>query len=164
MDKGINSFVLDYQQQIRKGDIQETYAFLLKYVMQIRASIEKQFSKEYSFGNVFHGYLDYSYFYFSNDYLRSKQLRFGIVLNHSEMRFELWLFGQNKKIQDIYWNVLKSSPWNQGRTTKPQYSVLETTLIDNPDFENIDELTDNILKRVVVEVDSIIAYLREQER
>ena len=164
MDKGINSFVSAYQEQIRKGDIQETYAFLLKYVMQIRASIEKQFSKEYSFGNVFHGYLDYSYFYFSNDYLRSKKLRFGIVLNHNEMRFELWLFGQNKKIQDKYWNILKTSPWNQGRTAKPQYSVLETILIDNPDFENIDELTANILKRAMVEVESIIAYLREQER
>ena len=28
MDKGINSFVSAYQEQIRKGDIQKTYAFL----------------------------------------------------------------------------------------------------------------------------------------
>jgi len=161
MDKGINSFVSAYQEQIRTGDIQKTYAFLLKYVMQIKASIEKQFSKKYSFGNVFQGYLDY--FYFSNDYLRSKKLRFGIVLNHSEMRFELWLLGQNKKIQDKYWNILKASSWNQGRTTKPQYSELEIILIDNPDFEKSDELTANILKRAVVEVDRIVAYLVEQE-
>ena len=163
MEKKINSFVLAYQQQIRKGDIQKTYTFLLKYVMKVKASIEKQFSKEYSFGNVFQGYLDYSYFYFFNDYLRSKKLRFGIVLNHSEMRFELWLLGQNKKIQDKYWNILKASSWNQGRTTKPQYSELEIILIDNPDFEKSDELTANILKRAVVEVDRIVAYLVEQE-
>ena len=164
MDKKINSFVSAYQQQIRKGDIQKTYNFLLKYVMQVKTNIEKSFSKEYSFGNVFPGYLDFSYFYFSNDYLRNKKLRFGIVLNHREMRFELWLFGQNKKIQDRYWNILKTTPWNQGRTTKPQYSTLEVVLIDNPDFEKIDELTASILNRTIVEVDRVVAYLREQER
>jgi len=159
MNKGINSFVSAYQEQIRKGDIQKTYAFLLKYVMQIKASIEKQFSKEYSFGNVFRGYLDYSYFYFSNDYLRSKKLRFGIVLNHSEMRFELWLLGQNKEIQNRYWDMFKASKWNEGRTKKPQYAELEIVLVDEPDFENIDKLTIDIIDRVVDEADKVIAYL-----
>ena len=163
MDKKTNSYISAYQEQIRKGDIQKTYSFLLKYVMQLKASLEKSFSLEYSFGNVSPGYLDFSYFSFYNSYLRDKKLRFGIVLNHREMRFELWLMGQNKKIQDKYWNIFKESPWNQGRTTMPRYSELEIVLIDNPDFEKTDELTANILKRAVVEVDRIIAYLKEQE-
>ena len=67
-------------------------------------------------------------FSFFNDYLRDKKLRFGIVLNHSKMRFELWLMGQNKEIQKRYWDMLKTSPWNQGRSTKPQYAELEIVL------------------------------------
>ena len=161
MDKKINSFVSAYQEQIRKGDIQKTYAFLLKYVMQLKASIEKQLSQEYSFGNVSPGYLNFSYFSFYNDYLRNKKLRFGIVLNHREMRFELWLLGQNKKIQDKYWNIFKTSPWNHGRTTKPQYAELEIVLVDNPDFENIDTLTVDIIDRAVEETNKIIAYLKK---
>ena len=164
MDKKINSLVSAYQQQIRKGDIQKTYSFLLKYVMQVKARLEKSFPQEYSFGNVSPGYLDFSYFSFYNDYLRDKKLRFGIVLNHGEMRFELWLMGQNKKIQDRYWNVLKTSPWNQGRTVKPQYSELEIVLTDNLDFEKIDELTANILNKAIVEVDKVVAYLRKREQ
>ena len=161
MDKKINSFVSAYQEQIRKGDIQKTYAFLLKYVMQLKASIEKQLSQEYSFGNVSPGYLNFSYFSFYNDYLRNKKLRFGIVLNHREMRFELWLLGQNKKIQDKYWNIFKTSPWNHGRTTKPQYAELEIVLVDNPDFENIDTLTVDIIDRAVEEANKVIAYLKK---
>ena len=107
--------------------------------------------------------MDYSYFSFFNDYLRNKKLRFGIVLNHREMRFELWLLGQNKKIQDSYWDILKTSPWNQCHTTKPQYAELEIILIDNPNFEKLDELTANILNKAVAAVDSVIAYLREQD-
>ena len=60
MDKKINSFVSAYQEQIRKGDIQKTYSFLLKYVMQVKAGLEKSFSQEYSFGKMSPGYLDFS--------------------------------------------------------------------------------------------------------
>ena len=109
MNRKINSCISLYREQINKSDIQKTYMFLLKYVMQVKTSFEKAFSKEYSCGNVSPGYMDYSYFPFANDYLRSKGLRFGIVLNHNEMRFELWLLGQNKEIQNRYWNILKGS-------------------------------------------------------
>ena len=104
MDNNINSRILRYKEQVNKSDIQRMYMFLLKYVMQVKASFEKAFSKEYSCGNVSPGYLDFSYFPFYNEYLRDKKLRFGIVLNHSEMRFELWLMGQNKEIQNRYWD------------------------------------------------------------
>ena len=163
MDKKINSCISAYQEQIRKGDIQKIYNFLLKYLMQVKASLEKSFPKEYSFGNVSPGYLDFSYFPFYNDYLRDKKLRFGIVLNHREMRFELWLMGQNKKIHERYWDVLKTSLWNEGRTMMPQYSVIETVLIDNPDFENTEKLTDDIENKVVCEVAKIVDYIKKSQ-
>jgi len=161
MDKNVNSCISLYKEQLNKSDIQKTYMFLLKYIMQVKTSFEKSFSKEYSCGNVSPGYMDYSYFPFFNDYLRDKKLRFGIVLNHSEMRFELWLMGQNKEIQNRYWDLLKASVWNQGRTTKPQYAELEIVLIDNPDFENIDTLTVDIINKAVEEVDKVIVYLKK---
>ena len=161
MDGKINHYISVYQEQMKNGEVQKAYSFLLKYVMQVKASFEKNFSKEYSCGNVSRGYMDYSYFPFFNDYLRDKKLRFGIVLNHSEMRFELWLMGQNKEIQNRYWDLLKTSTWNQDRTTKPQYAELEIVLIDNPDFENIDTLTIDIINRAVEEADKVIVYLKK---
>jgi len=159
----INSCISLYKEQVNKSDIQKTYAFLLKYVMQVKASFEKSFSQVYSCGYVSPGYMDYSYFSFFNDYLRDKKLRFGIVLNHNEMRFELWLMGQNKEIQNRYWNLLKTSTWNQDRTTKPQYAEFEIVLVDNPDFENIDALTADIINRAAEEADKAISCLKKSD-
>jgi len=161
MDKNMNACISLYKEQVNHGDIQKTYTFLLKYLMQVKASFEKAFSEEYACGYVSPGYMDYSYFSFFNDYLRDKKLRFGIVLNHHEMRFELWLMGQNKEIQNRYWDLFKTSTWNQDRTTKPQYAELEIVLVDCPDFENIDTLTAIIMNRAVEEADSVMAYLKK---
>jgi hypothetical protein len=161
MNKKINSCISLYKEQINESDIQKTYTFLLKYLMQVKTSFEKAFSKEYSCGYVAPGYMDYSYFSFTNDYLKNNGLRFGIVLNHNEMRFELWLLGQNKEVQNRYWDILKESKWNEGLTKKPQYAELEIVLVDTPDFENIDKLTADIINRAVKEADKVIVYLKK---
>ena len=159
MSEKINSCISIYQEQMKKGEVQKAYSFLLKYVMQVKTSFENAFSKEYSCGNVSPGYMDYSYFPFVNEYLRGKKLRFGIVLNHNKMRFELWLMGQNKEIQNRYWDMFKVSKWNEGRTKRSQYAELEIVLVDNPNFEKIDELTADIINKAVIEAEKVIAYL-----
>jgi len=159
MDKGINSLISTYQEQIRKGDIQETYAFLLKYVMRLKAHCEKTFSEGYSFGNVSPGYMDFTYFPFFNEYLRKEKLRFGIVLNHSEMRFEFWLMGQNSETQKKYWNLMKESFWNQERIDMPKYAVLEVVLVDKPNFDDLDTLTTKITEEAVCASEEILNYL-----
>jgi hypothetical protein len=164
MSEKINVCISIYKEQIKNGKVQKAYTFLLKYIMQVKTSFEKSFSKEYSCGYVSPGYMDYSYFSFANEYLRGEKLRFGIVLNHSEMRFELWLMGQNKEIQNRYWDILKSSKWNESRTKKPQYAELEIVLIDDPNFEKIDELTDDVINRAVTEAEEVIAYLKKLEQ
>ena len=40
---------------------------------------------------------------FFNESLRSHKLRFGIVLNHEKLSFELRFMGQNVEIQKKYW-------------------------------------------------------------
>jgi len=164
MNENINCCVSHYKEQVGNSEIQKTYMFLLKYLKQVKAGFEKAFSKEYSCGNISPGYMDFSYFPFSNDYLKDKKLRFGIVLNHSDLRFELWLMGQNKEIQNSYWEIFETSPWNQGRITKPRYSELEIVLVDNPDFEKIDNLTNGIVNRAAEEAGRVIAYLESLER
>ena len=164
MSENINSCISLYKEQVGKSEFQKAYMFLLKYLMHVKTGFEKAFPKEYSCGNISPGYMDFSYFSFSDDYLQGKKLRFGIALNHVEMRFELWLLGQNKEIQNRYWDILKTSPWNQGRTTKPQYSELEIVLVDNPDFEDIDKLTTAIVNSAAEEADRVIEYLKKLEQ
>ena len=160
MDKRNSEYIAAYKRQLSKGEIQVAYNILLKYVMRLKVHCEKAFPEGYSFGSVSPGYLDFTYFPFFNEYLRKEKLRFGIVLNHSEMRFELWLMGQNSEIQTRHWNLLKASFWNQERTHMPKYSVLEVILADNPDFDDMDTLTAKVTEKAVHISDEILNHLK----
>lgn len=159
MKKTFNGIVADYKEQLVKTDIQQAYERLLKYLLKLRTHLKNKLSNQYSFGNTSQGYLDFSYFPFLNDYLQKEKLRFGIVLNHKMMRFELWLMGQNAEIQKQYWEILKNSKWNEKQIKMPKYSVLEIIIVENPDFDNLDILTAEIETETVKIAEEVICYL-----
>ncbi len=159
MNKNINDYIDVYKQALSDGEIQVAYEFLVKYVMEIKSAFSQKYGSIYKTGNVSPGYLDFTYFPFHNDMLRAKKLRFGIVLNHNQMRFELWLMGQNTEIQKEYWNELKISKWNIAKTEMPKYSVLEAVLIETPDFNKIDELTGSIIEKAGILTKEVVEYL-----
>ena len=138
-----------YQQNIYPGAaIPRAYLELIKFVQKLRADFSKQ-QPNYKTGNISQGYMDITYFSFYDQVLRDDLLRFGIVLNHQEMRFELWLLAQNAEAQQRYWQEFKHLKWNQDKTEMPQYSVLEVVLVDDPDFTDLDDLAEEILSRAV---------------
>lgn len=146
--KNLNYFVSVYKKLLEKGDIQVAYAELVKYVQKLKIEFSKDLSDTYSVGSVFQGYMDYTYFYLSNDYLKDKKLKLGLVFNHTHVRFEMWLLGQTKDIQEKYWRLLKSTKWIRG-LEMPQYSVFEVVLIEKPDFDDLDKLTKNIKNKLL---------------
>ena len=145
MEKSISDYISAYKEQLAIGDIRIAYEFLIKYVMTIKTSFEKKYREKYSCGNIGRGYLDITYFSFFDSYLRENKLRYGIILNHEKMQFELWLLGQNAEVQKNYWNLLKTSKWNETQPSMPKYSVLEAVLVEKPDFSNLDDLTQKII-------------------
>ncbi|CAH2715876.1 hypothetical protein BACCIP111895_03060 [Neobacillus rhizosphaerae] len=44
--------------------------------------------------------------------------------------------------------------------TMPRYSVLETILVDNPDFDSLEKLTEQIEQKAFLEMEIIIEYLK----
>lgn len=142
--KKLNDYVNEYKEQLKKGDIQQAYDGLVKYVMRLRTTLSKNLSDSYSFGNLFQGYMDYTYFYYSNDILKERKLKLGLVLNHTKMQFEIWLLGQTAPIQEKYWQSLKTTKWNKERATKPKYAILETVLIEKPNFNDLELLSQQI--------------------
>jgi hypothetical protein len=74
-------------------------------------------------------------------------LKIAIVFIHDTFRFEVWLGGYNKQVQTKYWKLFKESNWNKYRipsTTKCVDSIIEYVLVDNPDFNDLDNLTNQI--------------------
>ncbi|MGL5436113.1 MAG: DUF7000 family protein [Lachnospiraceae bacterium] len=159
MGKKLNDYVNTYKVQLEKGDIQIAYEHLLKYVMSLKAYFQNTQSDRYSFGNVSPGYMDFTYFPFFDDFLRERKLRFGIVLNHQQMRFELWLMGQNAEVQNQYWELLKTTKWNIGRDNMPRYSVLETILVEELNFNDLDALSVEIASASVDITKEIMNYI-----
>lgn len=158
--KDLNKYISTYQDLLKKGDILIAYNELVKFVMNIRTEFIKTLSDQYSFAGILHGYLDYTYFYYSNDFLKSKKLKFGLVLNHMEMRFEVWLLGNTKPIQEKYWTLTKNSKWNKDKDIMPEYSILEVSLVANPDFNNLHKLTAQIETEMIKTSDEILNYLK----
>jgi len=158
--ENLNKYVSIYKEQLEKGDILIAYNELVKFVMKLRTDFIKSLSDQYSFAGILHGYMDYTYFYYSNDFLKSKKLKLGLVLNHLEMRFEVWLLGNTIPNQKKYWELLKTTKWNKGKTEMPKYSILETTLVEDPDFNNLDLLTKQIETQMFKVSEEILDYIK----
>lgn len=158
--ENLNKYVSIYKEQLEKGDILIAYNELVKFVMKLRTEFIKKLSDQYSFTGVLHGYMDYTYFYYSNDFLKSKKLKFGLVLNHLEMRFEVWLLGNTKSIQKKYWALSQNTKWNKDKDEMPEYSILETVLDKNPDFNDLDKLAKKIETQLIKSSDEILSYIR----
>ncbi|GAB5554439.1 MAG: hypothetical protein Sapg2KO_40300 [Saprospiraceae bacterium] len=161
--KNLNHYVAIYKNQLDKGDILIAYKQLVKFVRKLRVDFKKNLSDQYSFTGILHGYIDYTYFYYSNDFLKSKKLKLGLVLNHLEMRFEIWLLGNTLNIQKEYWNLLKDSKWNKDREEMPKYSILESIIVEEPNFDNLSSLAEKIEKRLIEESDEIIDKIKMLE-
>ena len=146
--KNLNYFVSAYKELLKNGEVQVAYAELVKYVQKLKTAFSKDLGDTYSVGNVFQGYMDYTYFYLSNDFLKDKKLKLGLVFNHNHVRFEAWLLGQTKDVQEKYWKLLKNTKWING-SEMPQYSIFEVRLVDNPDFDDLDTLTESIKNKLV---------------
>lgn len=156
MDEDIQKCLEVYKEQLNEGYIQTAYITLTTYVAELKSKI----SKDYSTSNIGFGYLDYTYFYFTNKEIKNKRLKFALVLSHEQMRFELWLCARTVDIQKQYWQVLKDSKWNKDINEMPKYSVLEIILEDQIDFSKKINMTEKILNQAVFSAIEIQDYLK----
>jgi hypothetical protein len=63
--KNLNDVITIYKEELHKGDILIAYNELVRFVMSIRTDFSKKLDHLYSFAKKIHGYMDYSYFYYS---------------------------------------------------------------------------------------------------
>ena len=152
--KSLNQRVAIYKSQLDQGDVQVAYTELVKFVTRLKTHSSKKMGEAYTVGNIFQGYMDYTYFYFSSEWYRQRKLKLGLVLNHEAMRFELWLLGQTKPVQAKYWQMLQDTDWVSD-AAMPQYSVFEAVLVERPNFDDLDALRDTLIEKLLAFSESI---------
>ena len=82
-------------------------------------------------------------------------------------RFEVWLLGYNKGVQAKYWKLFKESGWNKYRipsTTKGVDSIIEGVLVENPDFSDLDALTEQIEIGTLKFIEDVENFLSEHRK
>jgi hypothetical protein len=88
-----------------------------------------------------------TYFSFTPESLKNKKLKIAIVFIHDKIRFEVWLAGVNKNIQKQYWKMFTESNWNKYNippAIEGTDSIVENVLVENPDFNDLEALTNQI--------------------
>ncbi len=143
--KPIASRIAVYKKALASGEIQKTYQTLVGVVQALRTDFAKTYGDDFSVAHILHGYIDFTYFYLQNAYLKKKKLKFAVVLNHQQGAFELWLLGQTKDVQIRYWEMLKDLDW-VNENAMPKYSIAEILLLANPDFDNMERLSEAVRK------------------
>lgn len=141
--RNLNSRIPFYKSALSSGELQQTYQDLVGIVQNLRTEFAKKYKGEFSIANVLHGYIDFTYFYLQNDYLKKRKLKLAIVFSHKNVNFKLWLLGQTKDVQTLYWNKFREVKWIN-KEVMPEYSIFEAPLLLTPDFDSSIKLSESI--------------------
>jgi Family of unknown function (DUF7000) len=137
----------EYREQLQKGAIQQAYRGLMDFMMSLRTNFQKNHPDYVISGSIYQGYMDMTYFSVFPRSLKEKDLKIAVVFLHESFRFEVWLSGSNRKVQERYWKIIRESHWEKYRlVSNPRVSdsILEHVLVDNPDFGDPERLKGQI--------------------
>ncbi|MBK7094535.1 MAG: hypothetical protein IPH57_05560 [Saprospiraceae bacterium] len=155
--------IYHYKKQAENGLIQAGYKALIQYILDLRIYFKKKYPEYYVSGNFYYGYMDMTFFSFSPGFLKSKNLKVMIVFIHKTFRFEAWLAGQNKQVQTRYWySFRRNVPINCRIPTSLTGvdSILEYTLSETPDFNDLKSLTLQIedgTKKFIKDIEDLLS-------
>ncbi|RPI02357.1 MAG: hypothetical protein EHM72_04330 [Calditrichaeota bacterium] len=151
-----------YRKQLQQGAVQTAYRGIMQYILELRTHFKNQ-HPEYSVPSaIYYGYMDMTYFPLFPPFLKERQLKIAIVFHHEAFRFEVWLAAVNKQVQSKYWKWFKESGWNRYRLVSDLHgadSILEHILAEEPDFEDLDLLTQQIVSGTLTFIDDVQGYL-----
>jgi hypothetical protein len=160
--ESFHEYMDEYQSQLAKGAIQKAYKGLMDYLMELRTYFQKKYPDYVISGSLYYGYMDMTYFSFFPESVKQRGLKIAIVFLHEACRFEVWLAGYNKQVQAKTWKLFKESDWNQYPlvpTTQGADSIVEYVLVENPDFRDLEALTEQIERGTLKFIGDVESFL-----
>ena len=142
----------EYKRQLEKGYIQKAYRGLMDYFSSLKIHLKKKYPVYLLSSNIYFGYMDMTYFSVIPEFLKQRKLKIAIVFVHDTFRFEVWLSGVNRDVQEEYWKKITKSGWNKYSITpdpRKDDCILSNILVSDPDFSDLDALTEKIETGVV---------------
>lgn len=159
--ESLREHMLEYRKQLEKGHVQEAYRGLMEYIMDLRTYLKNKYS-EYTVSGIYQGYMDMTYFSFTPDSLKSLKLKIAVVFIYDTFKFEVWLAGSNKNVQKEYWELFSEMGLNKYHIPsdiKGIDSIVENVLVENPDFGDLDSLTQEIEDGTLKFMEDMVEFL-----
>jgi hypothetical protein len=159
-------YVAEYRKQLEKGEVVAVYKGLMEYFAQLKLQLEKNHPDYFLSSGIHEGQMDYTYFYFCPKTLRQQKLKVVILFTHATFNFQVLLAGYNKVVQAKYWKLLKENGWNKhpiALSTRGVDYITQRTLIDKPDFSNLDVLTNQIEAGALAFIKDVESFLANQK-
>lgn len=147
----IDKQIQEYRKQLSKGTIQKAYKGIMTFMTGIKTHLETRYP-DYVTSALYFGYMDMTYFAFTPAALKDQKLKIAIVYLHEPGRFEAWLGGSNRKIQAEVIERLRGKDLGKyalSQVSPGVDSIIETMLVEEPDFDNQEELKDQIEKKTI---------------
>jgi hypothetical protein len=157
--------MVEYKKQLEKGAIQHAYRGLMDYFWSLKLLFETK-CPDYPSGGIYYGFMDMTYFALFPKSLKQRKLKIAIVFLHEKFRFKVWLAGTNKGVQAKYWNLIKESVWTKYHLPERingADSIVESILVENPDFSNLEFLTKQIETKTLEFTKDVENFLLEHE-
>jgi len=157
--------VVEYRKQLQTGTIRNAYRGLMEYIMSLRTHFERKYPDCFTSGSIYYGYMDMTYFSVIPESLKRRKLKIAVVFLHEPCRFEVWLSGGNKRVQREYWTLFRESGWNRYHLvpdTKGMDSIVEHVLVEKPNFDDLESLTERIDKATMIFIEDMNAFLKDQ--
>ena len=154
--------MIEFKSQLEKGSIQKAYQGLMEYFMELRTHFQKKYPDHFVSGSLYYGFMDMTYFAFIPPSLKEQKLKPAIVFVYDTFRFEVWLAAANKQVQAKYWELIKESGWDKYRlvpTVKGYDSIIEDVLVEEPDFNDLDALTERIERGTLEFIGDVESFL-----
>jgi hypothetical protein len=156
----------EYKEQLAQGAIQTAYKGLMDYMQALKTHFKTRYPEYAVSGSLYFGYMDMTYFALVPAALKSRGLKIAVVFLHEEFRFEVWLSGANRQVQAQYWERIKAAGFEKYRLVPDPLTadaILEQTLADNPDFSDLDALTEKIERGVMEFIGEVEGLLKGLE-
>lgn len=154
--------MLEYHQQMKMGSIQRAYRGLMDFMLGLRNGFQKEHPQYTLPGSLYAGFMDMTYFAIVPDFLKQRNLKIAVVFLHEAFRFEVWLSGVNRQVQEQYWESLKARggcKFPLVAKIKGSDAILEHILVEDPDFSDTQKLMAQIEAGIEGFIDDIEGIL-----
>ena len=129
----------EYKRLLQTTNLQKGYQAFVKDFRQLRTYLQKELPEYVFTGNIVENNMDYAYFQFTNDALKTRGLKIVIAFVHMEFSHQIWLSGMNRGSQAKHFENFRNIPHPYTLTDNPNKTdyILKETLIGTWDSNNM---------------------------